>query len=200
MGNEFVYLMQLQNCGKEDGFKYAQYIEIMHVATDVLQNYCILMILLEQMQEWIAMIVIISIQKGRRIEELTFNHYAERITEKIDKNDKLTFRRKEKRMKRAFQLINFVFVPILFVIFAIDIFRFDYENKKNRNIINWIKYITLTCFIVLFILSFSCVYHLLNKLHRLEFEKNKRQITWFFAVVLVIAINVIYIEINSSLY
>ena len=77
-------------------------------------------------------------------------------------------------MKTAFQLINYILVPILFIIFAIDIFRYDYETTSTKSIITWIKYITFTCFIVLFILSFCFVYYLLNKLHKLEFEKNKR--------------------------
>jgi hypothetical protein len=143
------------------------------------------------------MIVIITNQKGRRVEELTFNHYAERITEKIDKNDKITFRRKEKRLKTLFQLINYLLIPLFFVMFAIDIFMYDIEDQYS--FLKIIKYAIFVCFTLIFVITFSILYRLLNKLHKLEFEKNSKQLKGFFAVFLIIASNVAYIEINGSL-
>ena len=155
------------------------------------------MIFLKQIQEWIVMIVIITNQKGRRVEELTFNHYAERITEKIDKNDKITFRRKEKRLKTLFQIINYIIIPLFFVTFSIDIFMYDIEDRYL--FLKIIKYAIFICFMLIFVISFSIVYRLLNKLHKLEFEKNSKQLKGFFTVFLIIASNVTYIEVNGSL-
>ena len=166
--------------------------------SDILQNYCISMVFLKQIQELIVMIVIITNQKGRRVEELTFNHYAERITEKIDKNDKITFRRKEKRLKTLFQIINYVIIPLFFVTFTVEIFMYDIEDQYL--FLKIIKYAVFACFMLIFVISFSIVYRLLNKLHKLEFEKNSKQLKGFFTVFLIIASNVTYLEINGSLY
>ena len=51
-----------------------------------------------QIFEWLVMINIIKTQMGRSVEEITFDHNHERITQTIEKGDKNNFRRKEKRL------------------------------------------------------------------------------------------------------
>ena len=52
---------------------------------------------------------------------------------------------------------------------------------------------------LIFVITFSILYRLLNKLHKLEFEKNSYQLKAFFAVFIIIASNLVYIEINGTL-
>lgn len=187
----------MPKCQSSNGYGiFASLVETVHVISNVLQNYCISIVVLKQIQEWIVMIVIITNQKGRSVEELTFNHYAERITEKIDKNDKITFRRKEKRLKTLFQIINYFITPLFFVTFAIDIFMYD--TVDHYLFLRIIKDAIIACFLLIFIISFSIVYRLLNKLHKLEFEKNSKQLKGFFTVFLIMASEVAYVEIHGS--
>ena len=61
------------------------------------------------------MIYIIKTQMNRSIEEITFDHNHERITEHIEKGDKNNFRRTEKKLMCISFSYVFLFVPFMYV-------------------------------------------------------------------------------------
>ena len=69
--------------------------------------------ILFQAFEWIIMSYIIKTQMNRSVEEITFDHQHERITEAIRKSDTITYRRYERKFKVLFFIAVFFVYPFL---------------------------------------------------------------------------------------
>lgn len=106
----------------------------------------------------------------RSVEEITFDHSHERITEVISRGDKLTYRRNEIRLKKLFHLVNWLILPVLYlyIILRQNVnVHIDVESAK-------FEYIIIYGVMALFVMiTFITVYCLLNKKHKMEFEKNR---------------------------
>lgn len=129
------------------------------------------MLFLVQVEEWIAMVYIIITQKSRTIEEIYFDHSHEKITHRLEANDKLKFRRREVRIKWVFIFLNYLVLPGIFVI------SFFGDSTGNYKIKYAIIYSITSA---IFTFSFSVTFYLLNKYHKLEFERQRKPMICIF--------------------
>ena len=147
---------------------------------------------------------------NRSIEEITFDHQQEKITEAVRKSDKNTFRRSEEKLKNVLYTYAFVVVPLLFVVYPM-VFSFIiariYKHLDNYYLAfyypsEWKKLgyrLINYSMLVLCLSSFSYLIYLVRKYHKLEYETNIKQMSvFFFNCIIYILIDVVKGELTST--
>jgi hypothetical protein len=123
--------------------------------------------------EFWSMIYIINYQKKKRVEEITYEHNHEKITQSIEKGETMTFRRKEKRFIHYGIIFIVIVIPLIYLVWPYvnykllkSVYKDEYYDSGWKKFPEYAGNISL---LVIYSGTFVYVMHLMKKLHQYEF-------------------------------
>ena len=99
----------------------------------------------------------------------------------IEKGDKLIFQRKEKKLRCLYWIIIYLILPMTYIFVPIVLWFFNRDNLLAIS-----KFVLFGLLTLSIIISFFFIYKLMNKYHKYEFERTKRQTIMFYVFTFLI--------------
>lgn len=149
----------------------------------LLVNYFIL----AQLSEWTFAWYIISSQRARKIEQITFDHNHEVMNEPIKKGQ-VSYRRKELRLWKFLKISFFAWQVIFFTMVAI----IQFSDLKDKG---FYYMCSILFFILLDLIMVSVIYYNIQqkmfRQHNLEYCRNIRYMRLFVVLICIICLFVV---------
>jgi hypothetical protein len=126
--------------------------------------------------EWFAMVYLIQTQRGRKVEQILFDHNHENLHE--FSSGQMNYRKRERRMRTIYRIAIVVYISV----YAVVLFPFFFILWKPWAV-QVLQIFNITEALAMCLIFFR-LFYLMWKLHGYEFNKHKKQLVLYFAFTL----------------